>query len=75
VILLFTLSENVHDAEAVQLTDGRMAIQISAGNWYTIETLWTAFAIPAFVDQQRLQKWLLPLTGDLHLFFQAQIKI
>ena len=52
--MLFSLSENVHDAEAIQLTDGRMAIQISAGNWYTIETLWTAFAIPAFVDQQKI---------------------
>ena len=46
--------ENVHDAEAIQLTDGRMVVQISAGNWYTIETLWSAFAIPAFVDQQNI---------------------
>ena len=54
MILLFTLSENVHDAEAIELTDGRMAIQISAGNWYTIETLWTAFSIPAFDDQPKI---------------------
>ena len=60
-MLLFTLSENVHDAEAIQLTDGRMAIQISAGNWYTIETLWTAFAIPAFVDQQKITEMVASL--------------
>lgn len=60
-MLLFTLSENVHDAEAIQLTDGRMEIQISAGNWYTIETLWTAFAIPAFVDQQKITEMVASL--------------
>ena len=32
-----------------------------AGNWYTIETLWTAFAIPAFVDQQKITEMVASL--------------
>jgi hypothetical protein len=60
-MLLFTVSENVYGAEAIQLTDGRMAIQIPAGNWHTIETLWTAFAIPAFVDQQKITEMVASL--------------
>jgi hypothetical protein len=38
-VALITMSENGHDAEAIQLSVGSRAIQIPAGNWYTIETL------------------------------------
>jgi hypothetical protein len=46
---VLTLSENGHDAQAIHLNMGN-EIQISAGHWFTIETLGTQSKVNFNVD-------------------------